>query len=82
MPLRKLKRNEGEEGLDFYPNVIHYIVMKTMISLRLNDDLIEELDLIAKKKERSRSWLVKKATEKFLEEERERNPQSQEKSAD
>jgi len=42
--------------------------MSTSVSIRISDDLIEKLDDLAKETERSRSFLIQKALEAYLDE--------------
>jgi len=42
--------------------------MSTSVSVRISDDLAKRLDALAKETERSRSFLVQKALEVYLEE--------------
>ena len=42
--------------------------MTTSMSLRLSDDLLAELENLANRTDRSKSYLVKKAIEQYLEE--------------
>ncbi|KKK94513.1 hypothetical protein LCGC14_2682100 [marine sediment metagenome] len=41
--------------------------MKQYISIYLDVNIVEEVDKLAKKKERSRSWFVSKIIKEFLE---------------
>jgi len=42
--------------------------MSTSVSVRISDDLIKKLDCLAKETERSRSFLIQKALEAYLDE--------------
>jgi RHH-type rel operon transcriptional repressor/antitoxin RelB len=42
--------------------------MSTSVSVRIPDDLVKRLDDVAKESERSRSFLIQKALEAYLEE--------------
>jgi len=42
--------------------------MSTSVSVRIPDDLVKRLDEVAKESERSRSFLIQKALEAYLEE--------------
>ena len=44
--------------------------MEKMISLMIEEDLLAKLDSLASEKDRSRSWLIRKAIELFIKEER------------
>jgi len=42
--------------------------MSTSVSVRISDDLVKKLDDLAKETERSRSFLIQKALEAYLDE--------------
>lgn len=42
--------------------------MRTSVSVRISDDLVKKLDELAKETERSRSFLIQKALEAYLDE--------------
>ena len=51
-----------------YYNVLHGDTMPISVSLRLPDEIHEQLEDIAEDTDRSKSYLIKKAIEQYLEE--------------
>ena len=50
-----------------YYNIIRRCLMTTAISVRLSKELAEQLDNIAKETERSRSYIIQKSLESYIE---------------
>ena len=42
--------------------------MSKVLTIRMDDDLIETIEIISKKLDRSKSWVIKKVIENYIEE--------------